>query len=659
MCGIAGIIARETLRPDQLGPLRQMSDMLVHRGPDGGAGFTAPHVALAVRRLSIIDLPTGWQPLTNEDESLVLIANGEIYNYLELRDQLRARGHVFRTNGDCETIVHLYEERGEECVHQLRGMFAFALWDVRARKLFLARDRMGEKPLYLHERDGRVVFGSELKTLLHSGLVPTALDPRAVDLYFHFQYVPEPLTPVCEIRKLPAGHTLAVSVEPWSIRENCYWQMEDAPAIDGDPARVIREELESASELTIRSDVPVGIALSGGLDSSAIAALATKRYPGTMHAFSAGYVGRPHSDEREDARTLARHLGMPFHEVEIGVDEIVEEFPRLVYWQDDPIADMAGRAYYAISRAARDCGIPVLLQGQGGDELFWGYDWVVDAIRQSKRKSGRAAVTDYITVEWPKWWPRRAPLLWLMSAGGLRTSLREYRRDRTSPPDQLVFLDVTADFQAASRSVPDLYPRRFKESMGGARAADLFTVPLPWPQIEILMTRLICQTYLLENGIAQGDRLSMANSVELRLPLVDFRLVEKVIGLRKGCSDLRLPRKAWFREAVRDLLPPWVLARPKRGFQPPVRAWHRALFARHGGALADGYLVEHGVLEPAAARRLAEGPFPIDANAPLSFKALVLELWCRQMLSGPLEHVAEPPAEDRLRELRVDQRAPT
>jgi asparagine synthase (glutamine-hydrolysing) len=638
MCGIAGIVSREPLRPNQLQQVARMSQAMIHRGPDGVGDFRAPHVALTMRRLSIIDVSTGWQPLYDEDESVALIANGEIYNYVELRDQLRDRGHTFKTNGDCEVIVHLYQEHGAKCVHYLRGMFAFALWDRRRQTLLLARDRMGEKPLYLCEQDGLLVFGSELKTLLRAGVVPFRLEPSAIDRYFHYQYVPDPETAIQGVRKLRAGHILIATLKPWTIEETCYWRMEDAPPLEGDPAELIRAQLETVGGLVIRSDVPVGIALSGGLDSSAIAVLAARKSPGTIHAFSAGYPGRPHSDERADARALADHLHMPFHEVEISTPKMVQSFPDIVGWQDDPIADISGFAYWAISRTARDHGVPVLLQGQGGDELFWGYPWVTDAVRQSARKSLLGTpcaprISDYLALSWPKLWPRRAPIDWFMSLAGLRSSLTDYRRDRRSPRERLVFYDLTRQFQTGARAARKIYPPRMKASLGGTTPFDIFTIPLPWPQLDTVMTRLICQTYLLENGIAQGDRLSMASSVELRLPLVDYRLVETVIGLRKTRSDVGLQPKEWFKQAIEDVVPDWVRRRPKRGFQPPVRAWHRALFAKHGHLLRDGALVQHGIIGREAAQRLAEGAFPITETTPLSFTALVLEVWCRQALS--------------------------
>jgi asparagine synthase (glutamine-hydrolysing) len=639
MCGIAGILSRRTLGSGDLDRLARMSDAMTHRGPDGHGVFQSPHFAMAVRRLSIIDPETGWQPLYNEDHSLALVANGEIYNYIEIREQLRQRGHRFRTGSDCEVIVHLYEQFGDACVDHLRGMFAFALWDAHKQRLLLARDRMGEKPLYFAERDGQLVFGSELKTLVASGLMPFALDARAIDAYFHYQYVPEPLTPIQDIRKLPAANLLAVTLDNWSVTQKCYWRMEDASPIDGDPATLIRTELESISELVIRSDVPVGIALSGGLDSSAIAVLAVKRYAGSMHAFSVGYEDRPRSDERAPAQELAEHLDMPFHEVEITTGEMVEAFPKLLLWSDDPIADISGYGYYVVARAAREQGVPVLLQGQGGDELFWGYGWVTEAARQSVRKarlnSGGPAMKDYLRLSWPKIWPRRAPINWLISLAGLRTSWDALQRDRRSPRERLVFYDLSPDFRTASESITNVYHPRIRESLGDSSPFDLFTLPLPWPQLEILLTRLICETYLLENGIVQGDRLSMASSVELRLPLVDYRLVETVIGLRKTRSDLDLAPKTWFRDAMKDLVPSWVLKRRKRGFQPPILAWHRALFARYGHLLTDGALVHHGILKPEAARQLGTGGFPWGATAPLSFKALVLEVWCRQISELP------------------------
>lgn len=638
MCGVCGTISREPLTSRDYEMVSRMQHALEHRGPDGAGEFKARHLHLAMRRLSIIDLTGGWQPLYNEDRSLTLIANGEIYNHPELRAQLQSRGHQFSTGSDCETILHLYEEYGTDCVRHLRGMFAFALWDSRQQRLMLARDRMGEKPLYLYEREGQLIFASELKALLRSGQIAFQPDPQAVNLFFHYHYVPEPYTPIHGIRKLPAGHWLTIDLASWQVTEHCYWRLEDALPLDGEPADLIRAELENISELIVRADVPVGVALSGGLDSSAITTLAAQRYPGRLHAFSVGYAGQPRQDERADARALADYLNIPFADVELKTEEIVSFFPRLIFWQDDPIADISGCGYYAVMKLAHQHGVPVMLQGHGGDELFWGYPWARRAVTESQRKEElqqKNAVNffDYLQFNWPDAWTRFGIYNWARSQAGLRASLESYRRDRESPREQLVFYDLLPDFARAVNEVPACYAPAFAEQLNGTTVTDLFTIPQPRPQADLLITRLLCQTYLLENGVAQGDRLSMASSVELRLPLLDYRLAEIVAGLRKNRADHRLPPKAWLKAALKGLVPDQVMNRPKRGFNPPVRAWHRALFAEYGQLLIDGWLVQAGILKPDSARELSRGPFPLGVNVPLSFKALVLEVWCRNLMN--------------------------
>lgn len=636
MCGIAGIVSAKGIGPRELNALAAMNDRLRHRGPDGAGEFQTENVALAMRRLSIIDLASGWQPLYNEDRTLAVVCNGEIYNYIELREQLTRRGHQLATQGDIETILHLYEDDGLDCVQHLRGMFAFALWDSKLRRLILGRDRMGEKPLYLYQQDRTLIFASEMKALLRSGFVPCELDPNSVNLYFHYQYVPEPLTPLRDVRKLDAAHVLIIDVDDWRIEEKCYWRMEDAAPLEGDPATLIREQLEAVSEIVIRSDVPVGVALSGGLDSSAIAALAASKYPGTMHAFSIGYPGAPENDERSDARALADHLKLPFHDVELDTSDMVAFFPDLVYWRDDPIADIAGFGYYAVMKRAREQNVPVVLQGQGGDELFWGYDWVREATRHTARKFSLArtnslfALPRYLDLSLPTGVSRYELWQWARQAAGLRPAWESFRRDRNAPPNQCVFYDSTPEFAQASNKLPDFYAPGFRQQLNGSSAAKIFTLDEPETNLEVAMTKLICDTYLRENGVAQGDRLSMASSIELRLPLLDYRLVETVIGLRKTRSDLNEPRKAWLTASVSELLPDWVIRRPKKGFNPPVRQWQAALLKAYGKSLRDGYLVSTEVLARKFAEHIPNGEH-VGADA-ISFKALVLEYWCQQML---------------------------
>jgi asparagine synthase (glutamine-hydrolysing) len=637
MCGICGLVSTNPIGEQANRVVMRMNRGLAHRGPNSEGEFSDSHVSLAMRRLSIIDLVGGSQPLYNEDRTLVLIANGEIYNFVELRSQLIAKGHRFSTGSDCETIVHLYEDYGTDCVNHLRGMFAFALWDSRRKRLMLARDRMGEKPLYLFEKEGELIFASELKALLQSGLVPFELDPEAINLYFLYQYVPEPMTPIKGVVKLDAAQVLTIDVAPWRVDKKQYWRMEDSPPIYGDPAEIIREELETVSELVIRSDVPVGVALSGGLDSSAITALAAKKYPGLMHSFCVGYPSGQAGDERRQAQAVAEYLKIPFHQIELETGHFVDFFPELVYWQDDPIADIAGYCYYAVMKLAQSKGIPVVLQGQGGDELFWGYPWVRDsAVLSEKRRtvnsSGLKALSRYWSLHaLPRDLSRPSLGHWLRTWGGIKSGIRLLQLYGLSPGKRLFFYDLAPDFSLASRKMASLYSRDFLHQLRSETTAPSFNSNNDKTPTDITVTRLICDTYLRENGIAQADRLSMASSIELRLPLVDYRLVEKVVGLRKAHTDLELPAKAWFKEAVRDFLPKWVIDLPKRGFTPPVREWQNALFARHCHNLSDGYIVEAGVLTTQAAQYLTKESVFTGAAAAIRFRALVLELWCRGM----------------------------
>lgn len=635
MCGICGLISCQPVVDEMA--VNHMSSALVHRGPDGEGKFNAPHLAMAMRRLSIIDLNSGWQPLYNEDHSIAIISNGEIYNYVELRDELQKRGHHLSTKSDIETIAHLYEDHGMDCVKYLRGMFAFALWDSKRNRLLLARDRIGEKPLYLYETNDAVYFASEMKALVKTRKVKFEFDPFAVHLYFHYGYVPEPRTPLRGVRKLPAGHLLVVDIEPWSVTEQTYWSMEDVPPLDGDPVKLIRQQLEEISTLVVRSDVPVGVALSGGVDSSAIAALTARTYPGILQAFSVGYPGRPHNDERNQAKALADALKIPFHDVELTTEEQSDFFEELVYLRDDPIADISGFGYYAVSKKAHECGVPVLLQGQGGDELFWGYEWVRQAVAQTIRKqarlqSGAWGGSHYLDM-------MRIPGLhpgqvwhWLKTGFGIPEMSRIYRRDGQSYPDAMVFMELTSDFVNARQETPGYYTPEFMEQVRDFPAESLYRFSQPWCDIPVTVTQLISQTYLLENGIAQGDRLGMANSVELRLPLVDYRLIETVIGLRRNYPDHRLPAKYWLKEALHGILPDEILSRPKQGFAPPVREWHDNAFQRHGDKLIDGVLVQEQVITPQSARSLSTGVYP-RVIVPISFKALVLELWMRRISS--------------------------
>ena len=639
MCGICGVIAREPLGEGDDARVSRITRALTHRGPDGEGTHRAAHVAFGMRRLSIIDLAGGWQPLFNEDRSIALVLNGEIYNYRELQSELRSRGHRLATGSDAEVLVHLYEERGAEAVHALRGAFAFALHDARPGQpptVLLGRDRLGEKPLHLVERPGSITFASELRALVAGG-TPFKLDPASVHAYLHFGYAPEPATMIAGVRQLEAGCLLQVELDPWRVTERRYWRLLDAPPIDGDPALRVRAELERVAEIVIRADVPVGVALSGGIDSGAVAALAARASHAPLAAFTVGYVGRPRHDERAQAVALASELRLPVHEVELSTEAMVGAFTNTVFERDQPVADIAGYGHREVMRAARAHGTPVLLTGYGGDELFWGYDWARDAVTESRQKTALAArgfpLAPYLAMHPPAGPHPHQLRAWAKEWAGLRASLERRRRQRDAPGGHLVIHELTGQWQGAARHAREVYTPAFARELddAGADPSALLAADLPWDRPDLLVMERVFSTYLRSVGLAQGDRLSMAHSVEARVPLVDYRLVETVVGLRKACPDDREEPKGWLKRAMKGILPEEVLARPKRGFEPPVFEWHRALMARYGDCIRDGVLVRHGVLSRQGAAAVAGQSLPLGGWNDMPFSVLVLEMWCRAM----------------------------
>lgn len=619
MCGICGIISKEPIERDSV---FKMNLSMLHRGPNGEGTYFEPNLGLAMRRLSIIDLEGGWQPIYNEDGSLVLFMNGEIYNYIELCSNLKKRGHVFSTQSDSEVILHLYEEYGVRCVSFLRGMFAIALWDKKKRQLMIARDRMGEKPLYIFQDHKKIIFASELRTILASGLVERNLNPEAIDLFFRYQYIPEPYTIINHLRKLPPATYLLIN-EDLKIEEVCYWKMEESLPLYEDPAVLIRERLDEIGALIIRSDVPVGVALSGGIDSSLVAALASKQYGNQMHAFTVGYEGRPDSDERNVAKKVADYLNLTFHEIELSNNDFVESFPKVCGLCDDPIADISAFGYYSVSKAAKEQGVPVLLQGQGGDELAWGYEWVrkcytLNELKRRILSNDKRAIFELLgramkdRITHPQLRRNWNDLL------GIAYSCKQLSSFYNNP-QSILFYDILDDFNAD-------YSLLYGDLLKGY-GKKRYSFENESVSSEISLTQLICSTYLLENGIAQGDRLSMANSVELRLPLIDYRLVETIIGLRKVRSDIYDSPKAIFKTIAKEMLPDWLFSIPKKGFTPPVNLWMKNMLSSYGDCLTDGNLKSLEIMNLKALESLREGKRRPSINFPLYFNALVLNFY--------------------------------
>jgi len=637
MCGILGTLNRSPMAGGGLTSTHV--DRLRHRGPDGQGIHTDGQVSLGHTRLSILDLSDlGSQPMTSGSGRHVITYNGEVYNYLELQAELVALGERFISRCDTEVILAAYRRWGPSCVERFRGMFAFAIWDKQERTLFLARDRCGEKPLIYWQDGERFIFASELKALLPLLPARPALNPAVVDMYLHFQYVPEPFTLLQGVRKLPAAHHLTISSDSWNAQPARYWDLESITARGGNPAELIREELDRAITLTLRSDVPVGVALSGGIDSGAIAALASRHYPEPMHAFSVGYPGRPPYDEREQAKALAAKLGMIFHEVELPVDQFVGFFPDLVGIMDEPIADPAAFGHYSVPKAAADMGIKVLLTGIGGDEVFWGYGWVSHAARVNQL---RMALRHLPSTARGLLDRSAASGLFRRLAGSAR--IPALLRDRfrllvdagclSTPADQMVYMSAIDDFNQAFRMKRLCYGPAMDHLSSDNPFVPTAGVPDRTEDVPAALLRILFETWLASNCLSLGDRVSMAVGVETRLPFLDSGLIELVMGLRRSQPDHGKGHKAWLKKALQGVLADDVLQRPKRGFQPPVHEWLLGVVRNYGHQLRGGRLTSEGILDPQGVDSILSNP-NLHAWPDLFFtyKLVLLECWHRMLM---------------------------
>lgn len=637
MCGIIGALSRSPLNPNQV---EVALPLLKLRGPDDQGIWSDRHIQLGHTRLSILDLsPLGHQPMSFGNGRFWITFNGEIYNYLELQAELSELGYQFASRSDTEVLLAAYSQWGSNCLEKLRGMFAFAIWDRDCNQLFLARDRFGEKPLYYWLDQGTLYFASELKALLALLPHPPDLDPIAIDLYFHYQYVPEPRTPFKNIHKLSAAHFMTVQIDPWQVDLKQYWSLAQIQPIEGNITELIRTELEKAISLNLRSDVPIGIALSGGLDSGAIAALAAPKYGDVLQAFSVGYPGSPDCDERNQARALATQLGLPFHDVELHTEALVEFFPELMRLMDDPIADIAAYGHYAVMNLAAEQGIKVMLSGLGGDEVFWGYEWMIQSLRLTQQKSHSAlnsqstnAVTARLgqVAHFPIYEKFvNTPKL----PKGIRSILQQGLDAHfiaNQHPHQLVFYNLRHDFRNSWHHRASLYTQTFLSQLPERNPFQPFvTNEERWADVNTHLCQTLLDTWLASNCLALSDRTSMASSLEVRLPFLDYRLVETVFGLQKQYPETAFAHKAWLKKAVQDVLPAEILNRPKRGFEPPYASWIRAILDRFGDIALNGSLVQSGFLEQAQIAKLFRTP---QKNYDLVYRILALEVWLRSAL---------------------------
>lgn len=616
MCGIAGLLMRESkaISPE---PLEEALLQLRPRGPDGEGKWEGRGISLGMRRLSIIDLTNGGQPFFNETRDTVATVNGEIYNAPELRAELTGRGHRFQGGSDCEMLVHLYEEEGETFLQKVRGMFAFALWDKRSEKLLLGVDRFGEKPLVLSEGPDRLVWASEIRAIPPLLGARLRLDSGAVRTNFELSYLPPPATIFQGIRKMAPGTLEIWERKHWKRRTLTYWKVEQAGENRACPGNEgLASLLEESGRITLRSDRPVGVALSGGLDSSLVALLASKGRK-NIEAFTVGYPGEPENDERAGARILAKQLGIPLHECEIHTNDVVDQFSDLLKALDEPVADIAAHGYRRIFQASAERKIPVLLMGQGGDEFSWGYEWVRQAVTETERAERLRSRPLWGWHEYLGPGTQKDPR-WRKQAQGCFRNWLGFWRDRAGRTTRERMFDLNSECNEARR----LEQRLFAQTSPIPRESSGFTGTRP----DIEITGLICRTYLAGNGLILADRLGMACSVEVRLPLLDAEWAEAWMACRREFPDHGLELKARLREVAHKLgVPTEVLGRKKRGFAPPGREWKRAILKRYFSWLPDGCLMSAGILSPEGLELLREKHLQGARYTNAAYTLLVLE----------------------------------
>jgi asparagine synthase (glutamine-hydrolysing) len=619
MCGIAGFIDRENGASicERASILERMCRVITHRGPDFQGMTIEGRVALGMRRLSIIDLAGGKQPITNEDGTISLVFNGEIYNYRELQPALESAGHNFRTRSDTEVIVHLFEDYGRQCPEHLRGMFAFAVWDSRNQELFLARDRAGKKPLcYTVTAGGVFVFGSELKCLLEHPGVAREINPQAIDAYLTLGYVPDPMTIYTGIHKLPPGWSL--SYRRGKVQLAQYWDFklrEREQFAEDEALEQLRSMLDEAVRIRLVADVPLGAFLSGGVDSSAVVALMSQHTDRPVQTFSIGYK-EDRYDELKYARIAASHIGTDHHELILTPDlcDLVED---LAWHFDEPFADSSAIPTYLVSKLARNY-VKVVLTGDGGDELFAGYTRYAVHRERSKLSSLPRPIRNRII--------RRLSYLMPHGAWG-----RNLLYNISLEPMSRYLNDVSL-FGELTR--PSLYSNDFADQL--ARENSAFKLPASFSSLEDRLASLLymdSKLYLPGDILTKVDRMSMAVSLEARAPLLDHKLIELAGSIPAAFKMKGSGGKYIFKRAIEGLVPAEILRRPKQGFGVPVREWiNEQLRDQFREVLTEPRTLQRGYMNAAYVRLLLdEHERGRRDHSQCLWALFMLELWHRRI----------------------------
>ena len=565
MCGIAGLLYFNDQRRVDGNTLKRMCDAIVHRGPDDEGFHLDGHVGLGMRRLQVIDLKTGHQPISNEDDRIWIVFNGEVYNFPDLRQDLEAKGHTFSTHTDTETIIHAYEEYGDDCVQHLNGMFAFAIWDSRHSRLFLARDRLGVKPLYYYLDSTLLAFGSEMKALLQCQEVPRKLNFEALDAFLTFEYIPAPLSILEGIHKLPPGHVLIVQNGKTSVKQ--YWDVPYGVSTSHQTEQEIEEELYAlladSTKLRLISDVPLGAFLSGGVDSSTIVQIMATMMGQPVKTFSIGFDDASYN-ELAYARKVSKQFNTDHHELTIQ-PEIVTLVEHFCQYLDEPLGDVSVFPTYLVSQLARQ-HVTVVLSGDGGDELFAGYDWYVasklDATYQKLPSFVKKLLSRFLHSVRPT-----------SQKKGLINKIKRFVEGATLDPSLQHFRwnMYLTDFSKHHLYSPDMF-----KALEGKKVDDRFVQHLEkYREADPLWSQEYAdiKTFLVDDVLVKVDRMSMAHSLEARTPFLDYRVVEFAARVPSPQKMRGLETKWLLKRCMEKKLPHDILYRKKEGFSIPMKNW--------------------------------------------------------------------------------------
>jgi len=626
MCGICGKLELDRTSRVNSSLIRSMLDTIRHRGPDDDGIYTYGPAALGHARLSIIDLATGHQPLSNEDGTVWIVFNGEIYNFQELRTFLLSKGHSLKTHSDTEVIVHLYEELGAACLERLRGMFAFAIWDQNSETLFLARDRVGIKPLYYSLTNKAVVFASEIKAILADPNVKRDLVPEVIDRFLTFLYVPGEDTLLRDIRKLAPGHYMLVKDGHVQIRQ--YWDLDFQRPSRIPSVSSVEEQLSSllseAVELHMIADVPVGVLLSGGVDSTAVLSRAVERTDKEISSYTVGFSESVVADERPYARLAAETYGSRHYDMTIAAEDFAEFLPKYVWHMEEPVCEPPAVAMYYVSRMARNY-VKVLLSGEGGDEAFAGYNNYRSILWMERLKQicpPLNSAVSRILAQVNSWVhsarvAKYAPLV--------DATFPQYYYSRTSTPHRY-----------SENGIGELYSSDFTKLIN----RDFTTEPVRRLFAKVKnestlnqMLYIDTKTWLPDDLLVKADKMTMANSLELRVPLLDHRLLEFAASLPSNYKVKGFTLKYIWKKALSKRIPGAILKRRKAGFPVPYESWLRNEFKDTVcSILTDRKTIERGYFERTSVEKLIQANDERGTYSKEIFSLLTLELWHRAFL---------------------------